>query len=96
VWVNSNRVIFTVESMLIQVQILYIFFIINLVRNQHVDHAVQVVEKGEQVENQLAPALGDVVLHVFAAHNGGWVVEAGDRHSGRSFVVAPSVVGHQG
>lgn len=69
---------------------------INLVRNQHVNHAVEIVEKGEQVEHQLAPTLGDVVLHVFAAHDRGWVVEAGDRHSRWSFVVSPSVVGHQG
>lgn len=63
--------------------------------HQHVDHSVEIVEEGEEVECKFAPAFFLTVGQDVSVHDGGGVIETRTAHH-RTTRISPDVVGQQG
>ena len=63
-----------------------------LVGDEDVDHRVQVVEEGQEVEGHLAPTLVHGEVERIAVHDRRRIVQARLRHSAWAFRVAPHVI----
>lgn len=63
--------------------------------HQNVDHSIEIVEEGEEVECEFAPAFFLTIGQDVSVHDGGGVIEARTAHH-RASHIPPDVVGEQG
>lgn len=66
-----------------------------MVGYQGVDHPVEIVEEGQEVERQLEPTFSLALIECVCVHNGGRIVEPGAAHHG-PIQVPVDVVGDEG
>lgn len=62
--------------------------------HQNIDHPIEIVEEGEEVEGQLTPALLLTVGQNVGVHDGCWVIQPRATHH-RSACIPPDVVAQQ-